>query len=59
MKTYSKVILFLFVGLLTLHAENLRIEANILAKDLSGYTILDTRESSQFAQQWLEISSDK
>lgn len=54
MKMYLKVILFLSLGLFTLHAQNLRIEPDILVKNLSSYTILDTREASQFQKGHIE-----
>lgn len=43
-----KVFLVICIALISLSAESLRIEADILAKTVSKYTILDTREAKEY-----------
>lgn len=54
MKICFKVILFFTLATSSLYAENLRVEPDILAKNLSAYIIIDTRENSEFLKEHIK-----
>lgn len=48
MKLYRFILLVVFLGVLTINAKSLRIEASILSENLGKYKIIDTRENSLY-----------